>query len=759
MSKYVDLQINGKLFPSWILANFKAYKLDNLVFDPNDDPCNKKVEQKLYQYQQFLSKYMNFDSPNKSMLIYQSMGSGKTISTINIYNMLYNYTPGWNVFLLLKASLRDSTWIPLLEQWLENEGNDKKYRFENINFISYDASNADKAFMDKVKSSDSSKYSLYIIDECHNFINNVYTNISSKQGKRAQTIYDHIIQDRNQNENTRIIALSATPVINNPFELALLFNMLRPNAFPKSESLFRQLYVTKAPYQILNPLHKNNFQRRIMGLVSYYIGSSSNYFATPHHKHIDVPMSKYQEEIYNHYEEIEDAIERKRMKSGKSSSTTYRTYTRQACNFVFPYISQRMTGETRPRPSAFKITEKVANELLLNKELGDKVSEADVKNNIAYNNAVKTYIDAFDTYLQQKNNNDIVKGHTLSDDIKNLHHIDYTELYKTNASSLFKAMYDCSAKMLCIITNILKSPGPVLVYTNYVHGEGIDIFKIYLKHFGFSSYDPTIKPMPDALRYSEYHGDVDIKYRRDVLVEFNKEENKYGKKCKIMLVSPAGTEGISLYSIRQVHITEPHWNEVRITQMIGRAIRICSHKFLPMNERHVDVYRYTSVRENGKVTSDQFIENLARSKEGLLQSFLDAVKEVAVDCPLNKSHNERVSDIKCFQFEEASLFDKTIGPAYRDDLNEDLQFDNGTNATDQQTIKIKVAKISAVKLIGKEKYSKPANYWYYPPSGVVYDFDLHYALGKVAKDDKGIPVKLNDDTYIIDKIIPIPHIS
>ena len=29
-----------------------------------------------------------------------------------------------------------------------------------------------------------------------NFINNVYTNINSKQGRRALTIYEHIIQEK-----------------------------------------------------------------------------------------------------------------------------------------------------------------------------------------------------------------------------------------------------------------------------------------------------------------------------------------------------------------------------------------------------------------------------------------------------------------------------------------------------------------------------------------------------------------------------------
>jgi hypothetical protein len=55
---------------------------------------------------------------------------------------------------------------------LQNE--DKEYRLANIKFISYNAPNADKSFMDAVKNADSSKKNLYIIEETHIFIGNVY---------------------------------------------------------------------------------------------------------------------------------------------------------------------------------------------------------------------------------------------------------------------------------------------------------------------------------------------------------------------------------------------------------------------------------------------------------------------------------------------------------------------------------------------------------------------------------------------------------
>ena len=88
--------------------------------------------------------------------------------------------------------------------------------------------------------------------------------------------------------------------------------------------------------------------------------------------------------------------------------------------------------------------------------------------------------------------------------------------------------------------------------------------------------------------------------------------------------------------------------------------------------------------------------------------------------------------------------------------------DNGSNSINSKTVSIKVIKIKGVKQLTKEppiKYSSPEFYWYYPESGVVYDYELYYAIGKVAYDDNHIPQKLDATTYIIDKLIPIPLIK
>ena len=131
------------------------------------------------------------------------------------------------------------------------------------------------------------------------------------------------------------------------------------------------------------------------------------------------------------------------------------------------------------------------------------------------------------------------------------------------------------------------------------------------------------------------------------------------------MISPAGAEGISLKNTREVHIMEPYWNEVRIEQMVGRAIRYCSHKDLPLEERKVDVFRYKMIRPKGKQTTDEKMEDISRRKNNLLMSFIDAVKEAAVDCELFKAHNMMGAKYNCFQFNEEALFENPVGPAFQ----------------------------------------------------------------------------------------------
>lgn len=761
-NKGINLKINGRLFPTWVLANFRKFKLPEVFVPEGEDPCNIKTKLGLKKYQEFLGNYLTLKSPFKDILIYHGLGSGKTVSAINIYNVLFNFTPEWNVFLLIKASLKDEPWIKDLKNWLPKENYEE--RFNNIYFISYDSPIADKTFIEITRKVDSSKKSIYIIDEAHNFIRNVYGNITTKKGKRAQVIYDYIQRDKLENPETRIILLSATPVVNTPYELALIYNLMRPNLFPDNESTFQQIFYSTANSEMINPEKKNMFQRRIMGLTSYYIGATPDLYATKKIHYKDLIMPEYFEQVYNVFEEIEEKREKLMRKLSKGNvgneMATYSSYTRQASNFVFPYINSTINGENRPRPGDFRIDEEEA--YLLYEGKSEKKIKKLIQRETAnkYLEEIKNFIKEFEKYLEDIKKRD---KSSLEKDIKlfeEKYNKDFSKFEKEeqNKSLLYTTLYNSSPKMINIIFRILRSPGPTMVYSNYVSMEGLEILKIYLKQFGFGDYNKTKNNSSfDFKRYIEFHGSVEDKeIRTENKNIFNQTDNKDGKNIKIIMISPAGAEGINLANVRQVHLMEPYWNEGRIQQIIGRAIRQCSHKDLPIKERLVDVYRYKMIRNSKKLTTDQKMEDLARRKINLIESFLEAVREGAVDCGLFINHNMMGTKYNCFQFEQESVLSKNPGPAFKMDLDLDSKINNGLNAIGTKLKKLKVMKIKAVNKLEDEKYSEEQFFWYDKNSNVIYDYELHYPIGKILLDDNNIPIKIKKDVFLISYLIDIP---
>jgi maleate cis-trans isomerase len=114
--------------------------------------------------------------------------------------------------------------------------------------------------------------------------------------------------------------------------------------------------------------------------------------------------------------------------------------------------------------------------------------------------------------------------------------------------------------MTNLLFNTLKNKGPEIIYSNFVKLEGLQILKIYMKYFGYNYLDDEGK---DYFRYIEYHGKIDKKIRSINLKKFNNINNIDGKNIKLLLISPAGSEGLDTNNVKKIHILEPYWNEVR----------------------------------------------------------------------------------------------------------------------------------------------------------------------------------------------------
>lgn len=165
--------------------------------------------------------------------------------------------------------------------------------------------------------------------------------------------------------------------------------------------------------------------------------------------------------------------------------------------------------------------------------------------------------------------------------------------------------------------SILKEGKQAFVYSNFVSVGGINDFEIALQSKGILSYGIF----------------------RTGKEEENKKlvQNFNAGLIQIIIGSPAMKEGISLLKCRQVHILEPYWNNSRTKQIIGRAIRYCSHSELPRNERNVQVYHYISTIPQKK-SVDVHIQTISEEKNKLIKKFETLLYKAAVDCPL--FHNE-----------------------------------------------------------------------------------------------------------------------
>jgi hypothetical protein len=162
----------------------------------------------------------------------------------------------------------------------------------------------------------------------------------------------------------------------------------------------------------------------------------------------------------------------------------------------------------------------------------------------------------------------------------------------------------------------------------------------------------TMKPPTDKknfipARYSIITGDPRLSPNNDFEVKGSTgEDNKDGNKVKVILISKAGSEGIDLKFIRQVHILEPWYNMNRIEQIIGRAVRNFSHKDLPFEKRNVEIFMYgTILGDNNEEAADLYVYRVAEYKAIQIGNVSRILKETAIDCIINHDQTNFTQEI------------------------------------------------------------------------------------------------------------------
>lgn len=231
-----------------------------------------------------------------------------------------------------------------------------------------------------------------------------------------------------------------------------------------------------------------------------------------------------------------------------------------------------------------------------------------------------------------------------------------------------------SAKIKNICDKIMISDGIILVYSQYIDG-GVVPIALALEELGFTRYSAAgansslfrSKPTQsiDAItmlsqrqhqaqfpnqpfrpaRYSVITGDPTIS--PDNLYELKAltgDDNTHGENVKVVIISVAGSEGLDFKNIRQVHILEPWYNMNLLEQIIGRAIRNCSHKRLPYSHRNVELYLYGTQLTNPEIEAiDLYLYRLSEFKAVKIGLVSRVLRTSAVDCLLNVQHNTQTA--------------------------------------------------------------------------------------------------------------------
>jgi superfamily II DNA or RNA helicase len=467
---------------------------------------------------------------------------------------------------------------------------------------------------------------LLVIDEIQRLV--------SASGVLYKKLFTAIYQF--MNPKARIVLLSATPIYDNPYELALTMNLLRPRVpYPLNKEKFYSFFLGKYNDDdeciriekknfISNDscvINKNLLRILSSGYVSYFRGGNPMAYpykriiimehrmaAKQKEQYIEALKSDVQKD-YNFYSKLLDGDEfliqqnnqvENENENEDSVSGIYVT-TQQFCNIALPIIKSDVIDN------------------MLNKKSKKNISQS---------------LDLFKNELNK------VMPKTS---INVLDHI-RTKGYSEKFVNIIKLSLDCN--------------GPVFIFSNWLQ-FGVESLSIILEACGFTKFTKEGGENKYFIWNSETSGNDELTSNAKRV--FNSMENKDGSLLKIILGTRSIMEGVSFKNVKQVHITDPWWNEARIEQILARAVRFCSHTNLPLDEQHTDVFRHYTIlpiipdpdvsemllestglknfKDFSALTIEQKMSISSLKKYQINNEFEETLKQTAYDCDLNQKGN------------------------------------------------------------------------------------------------------------------------
>ena len=554
-------------------------------------------------------------------------------------------------------------------------------------------------------------------------------------------------------------------------------------SLPDDAETFLSMFVDIETGAMIN---ENTFKKRILGLTSYFRSAQEkllpSFVKNSENKNIHivpVEMSEHQFSSYLKIRKTEIDQEKESRKNAKKQakkgddediykiSSTYRIFSRAACNFTFPNSIERPLPDKDTSELNEDEFDTVPKEVLL--ESNSYVDKEDIDSMDLEPTNYKKRIDAALESLAYDPNKSEDEEQFLSKE----------------------GLTKYSPKFLKLLENIQneENKGLHLIYSQFRTIEGIGILKLILEANGYTEFkikkdistdkweiieneDAAGKP-----RFVLYTGTETADEKEIIrniynsawnlvppeIVDKIKEKssnNFYGEIIKLFLITSSGAEGINLKNTRFVHIVEPYWHNVRIDQVIGRARRICSHEDLPEELRTVQVFLYLSVFtekqktdknsieimihdvskiDKTSITTDQSLYEIAQIKDNINQKILKSIKETSIDCNVYNSKKSKGKDD-----EELVCYGSNFGKLESNDFISYPTLEKDMSEKEELNIVEQKIKLKDTKEINGVKYKV------HPATNILYDKELFdnnkqlVKVGELKKVGNKLLVKLDE---------------
>ena len=537
----------------------------------------------------------------RGLLLYHTLGLGKTCTSIGMADKLLSTGKFDGVIFLSPAGLRDN----FIQEYCEKCGFEYLKQFSHkFSFFSYNYTGviAQSEFPSNFRRI------IFIIDEIHNLI-------ASTVNRSAilTEIYSRIYSA----EYSFIIGLSGTPIYRSPREIFFLSALLykQPNnpfhtwdsdAFdPKEFAKF--LPISETSEQLTNQeLLQTYMVKSLSGIVSYVSTENSQHYPKIAKNVVCLtPMSKYAHKSYEH--EFTKELEILKLDKCKSVDVNYeldlsgkedeskgskaicylasiKFFSSRICNISYPEEISHLNTFPYELRTKFRLnqlidfvygtaTKRFDREVIhVPIELSESIHLPDGRRDID------------DLFGKLKNFN-LNPGYYLSDEeLSQQSKIYLNNLPKTQDNSIYryldmeKLRTTYSPKFYQLIENIRNNEGKHAVFCHYKVTSGVYLISALLTMLGINNYI--------------YSGDTGVKERHQYLKQFNDPANLTGEQVKVILLTDAGTEGLTLTATEHIHIVSPKHNQTKINQVIGRIRRLHSHDLLPPERQFVNIYYY-----------------------------------------------------------------------------------------------------------------------------------------------------------------------